>query len=1826
MSDSEEDVKEELKGRKTKEKLPASKSSSAKATAAITLQGELLEDFLSTLESIKTSTNLSKARIQTFQNRINSDLDNANKYNKNIIGNSRIPDEDLNAYLESKVYKRIKDTYWNITSDLTERLAELDVQNAPKNQSTKTFESEFRLPRLDLPPFTGLYEDWLPFDNLFTSSVHSRANLDPVEKLYYLMTVVTGDAKEQIKNLSITGENYTIARQILEEQYNHPRKIAHTYMKKLLNIDQLTSENSKDIKNFISNTKDCLSSLQCLGIPTDKWDYLLLFNLQSKIPPATSVKWEEHLGASREIPNCKDFLKFLEERFRTLEMVEIPIKEKDSKRSQKALHIKSNPNGNPSSSGISHSKNPSHSRTNSKPTHKSKNFQNNPAFTGKRPFVKTTSVSCGICKQNHPTSQCNNFRNNTALVRRQLAKQHKLCFNCLGSSHTIDVCYSTKTCVYCKQAHHSLLHIHEFANPTNASVTQPAATTQNASQLGHTSGVQTIQQPHSYYASSDTHSIRILGTALVRVVNASGYSMIVRALLDSGADDNYIINATVQNAGLKKYSAVAAITGLNDVTVGSTNYKVNFEIQSLDGCFKYDSSAFVVETITSKMPSQYIDPENFGSLNNLSLADPHFNQPGKVQLLLGVGFIVRIRKPGLKRFKDLLAEQTLLGWVVMGQCSSDGSQSSSFLTTRTTLLTKSVNNDDLSKQIQKFFEIEEFSERIPMKPEDALCEAKFVESVKRCADGKLSVELPFREDGSPVIGPSKHIAMRRFLNLEKKLENNITLKEEYSKTFTEYLNEGHLLLVTKPSLPGQEFFLPHHAVMKASSTTTKVRVVFDGSCKSADSTSLNDHLLTGRKLQTDIRDVFFNWRKYQYALTADIAKMYRMFWIDEKHRDYQKVLWRFKKEDPISEYCLATVTFGTSSAPFQAIRALHYIAEREGSKYPLGCRALLSEFYVDDFISGSHSIPEAIRKQTELREVLSQYGLIIRKWSSNKTEALQGINDELKETLTELRFEEEEFRKTLGVFWAPKGDYFSFSTSHFQIEGNKLTKRIILSLIARLYDPLGWVGPCTLYAKMIMQRIWEQNINWDDDVCGQIKIDFVDFLNDLPQLTNLKFSRWVGIQNDTSPLTLYGFSDASLKAYGAVIYLKNPNPNDSKKLILLASRTRVKPLKHITLARLELCAAVMLSELIDWAKTLLKSHKLTILAFSDSKIVLSWLNSHPSRWKMYIASRTTKILDNIKSDQWAYVNTKHNPADLASRGLLPSDLIANQLWWNGPNLSDLNSGLPTELSEEDTKIIGSEIKETKPVLHVVSSNDSIFLLLTKYSSHGKMCRIMGYVTDFLKLFLLNMKRKFPSNAEKYQKMIQAFPSAENQIFRQVQRISFASEIKALENREPLPRKSRLCSHHPFLDGFGILRVGGRLDRAHISYNQKHPIILPSHHQVSTNLIHLAHHATLHGPNSLTASYLRFKFHILRCTDRIKVILRGCPRCIKLAKLNHEQLMGSLPTARVNPHRPFLHTGVDYAGPFNLKAYKGRCNKILKSYVALFVCFSTKAIHLELVTELTATAFLAAFRRFTSRRGQCLALHSDCGTNFIKGNKLLVDEVSKAQQSWKTELSIDFERMGTKWEFNPPGSPHFGGLWEAGVKSMKTHLNKTFGNNNFTSEELNTVLIQIEGILNSRPLCPLSSDPTDFSALTPAHFLIGECIVSPPDRYYELEAKHPVDRWQYLQKLKQMFWASWKREYLHRLNARPKWKSPGIEFKKDDLVILTEENTPATYWPMAIIVETHPGKDGITRVVTLKTTKGQILKRPISKLRLLAYDPEDFQMSSSTENPNDSQTI
>lgn len=321
-------------------------------------------------------------------------------------------------------------------------------------------------------------------------------------------------------------------------------------------------------------------------------------------------------------------------------------------------------------------------------------------------------------------------------------------------------------------------------------------------------------------------------------------------------------------------------------------------------------------------------------------------------------------------------------------------------------------------------------------------------------------------------------------------------------------------------------------------------------------------------------------------------------------------------------------------------------------------------------------------------------------------------------------------------------------------------------------------------------------------------------------------------------------------------------------------------------------------------------------------------------------------------------------------------------------------------------------------------------------------------------------------------------------------------------------------------------------------------------------------------------------------------------------------MGNLPYSRVNTSRPFANTGIDYCGPIELKMSKGRSPKTCKGYISIFVCMAVKAVHLEVVSDLTAETFLAAFKRFASRRGIPSKIYSDNGTTFVRANKELDRDLQRAIKEQQDEYIIStLSHQAIEWIFIPPAAPHHGGIWERGVRSVKHHLRRTIGGATLTFEEITTVLAQIEACLNSRPLYPLTSDPDDYQVLTPAHFLSGSSLLIPAEENITTMNEHRLRRWQYTQRLSQMFWKKWKNDYLQSLQTRPKWKSTTENIKVGQLALIKEDRLPPANWHIGRIEAVYPGKDNLVRVVDIRTT-GNTYTRPITKICVLPIEVEE----------------
>ncbi|XP_046735027.1 uncharacterized protein LOC124404737 [Diprion similis] len=679
----------------------------------------------------------------------------------------------------------------------------------------------------------------------------------------------------------------------------------------------------------------------------------------------------------------------------------------------------------------------------------------------------------------------------------------------------------------------------------------------------------------------------------------------------------------------------------------------------------------------------------------------------------------------------------------------------------------------------------------------------------------------------------------------------------------------------------------------------------------------------------------------------------------------------------------------------------------------------------------------------------------------------------------------------------------------------------------------------------------------------------------------------------------------------AVVYLVVHSPSTGANVSLICSKTKVSPLKHLTIPRLELTAALLLSTLIHHVCATLNMNITKTHLWTDSQVTLSWIKAHPSRWKDYVRNRVTKIQELTEGTQWRHIAGTSNPADCASRGITTDQLEHHPLWWSGPLwMTQPEDSWPSEPETALDDLCAQEARAGVSLHASHSVKEYQWDLIHRFSSLTKLLRITA--------LCLNFTKKLSGNLNSSPAALITSEEVENsRLFwvKATQAVYFPEELALLRRQGQLSPSNPLCKLTPFIDSDGVLRVGGRLDNAELSYDVKHPAILPRSSRFSELIIADAHQQTKHGDTQSTLAFIRRLYWIIGGRAPVKSHILRCVVCARQRGIRAHQLMGQLRLARVTPSRPFSHTGIDYAGPLTLKTWKGRGSKTYKGWICVFVCLTTSATHLKVVSDYSTEGFIATYRRFTSRRGIPSALYSDCGTNFL-GADAQLKQCFGASSAGHHKISTVLAQDRTQWHFNPSAAPHMGGKWEAVVKSLKFHMRRTIGDVTLTFEEITTLLTQIEAILNSRPLEPLSDDLDDTSALTPGHFLIGTALNAVPEPSLLELPTNRLSRWQFIQQGMQQFWHMWSTQYLQRLQAVSKWHHPHNNIQVGSLVLLTDERLPPGKWPMARVLKLLPGKDGLTRVVSLKRATST-LTRPIAKLALL---PVTSPGNSSTPVP------
>lgn len=1363
---------------------------------------------------------------------------------------------------------------------------------------------------------------------------------------------------------------------------------------------------------------------------------------------------------------------------------------------------------------------------------------------------------CWMCKNSsHWPDQCPKFAALSVDDRIATAKANHICFSCLkraGRGHTAESCRRNQQCpkhengMRCSQHHHQLLHKSNTVKISVASV----ANTKEA----------------------------ILPVLSVNIGSTDGLFKCGNVLLDSGAQVSLIRKETAETLGLKGKDVSVTITkvGGEEETMKTKEYKV--QLICIDDNKRYTVKAISIDSISDEIPK--VKTSHLPEL--LGLPNTSFRRgKGHVDLLIGIDH-AHMHAGETKQADHLIARKSPLGWVVFGGKAEQLSDASAILHVK---YASPIEMSDFWK-----------TEAMGVEIKPCVCDADKLTQVEReeaeiifnsCerVGKQWMVPYPWKKD--PALLPdNKPLAMKRLESTERRLKKEPEQGIAYDKQMEEMREMHFSRKLSKEELDnykGPVHYIPHHAVIRPEKKSTPVRIVFNSSSV-YQGHALNDYWLKGPDMLNNLFGVILRFREREVAVMGDISKMYHRVLIPERDQHVHRFLWRnLKTEREPDVYVKTVLTFGDKPAPAMAQTALRKTAEENKNDYPEAAEAITKNSYMDDICDSVDTVTSAQKLTEDLNAVLESGGFGVKGWTSNKVLTKTENRERGFKT-----FQGDVEEKVLGVVWNYVTDEFSFKvkleltcpTDHSVPRGEKMTKRKLLSQVSRIYDPIGFAAAFIIRAKIGMQELWQLGLDWDDELPCDIQERWTQLFKEMQELDKIGFKRCL-VSPETPELPLLCvFSDASQQAFGACAYIRQKTKQDTYEVTFVAAKSRVAPLKQLTVPRLELQAAVLAARL---AKAIVQECRIQfehVKFFTDSTITLAWIQSSSRGFKPFVSSRVGEIQSNSDPSQWRHIPSEENVADDLSRGLHIQQLTGR--WMKGPDF--------LRLPEEEWPVLTAtpQPKEDMERRHVyavgaVSHADVGNVIDPKtFSSWRKLIRVTAWIRRLAEKIRARRSklsgREGPLTPEELLK-------AEMSWIRSAQ--------KSLQSRM---KNGDFKTLSPFVDDKGIIRVGGRVDKATVTYEEKHPALLPHDHRISL-LITSHMHNYGHPGVATTTAKTRRKYWILRANKLSKTVKFKCVTCRRMAHKAEVQLMAELPSLRLAPQTPpFYYTACDYFGPFTVKL--GR-NKRTKHYGVIFTCLNTRAVHLEMAVDCTTMEFIQVLRRFFSIRGCPAVLLSDNGSQMVGAAR----ELRQMVQGLDPNKLKDFcAERGIQWMFTTPAAPHQNGCAEALVKSCKGTLKKAIGEQVLTPFELYTCLLEVGNLVNQRPVGRIPNDPDDGKYLCPNDMLLGRASSEVPQGPFT-DTKNPRRRVEFVQRIVDSFWKRWSRDVFPALVTRKKWRSKERNVRVNDVVVVADSNAIRGKWVVGRVLEVYPGADGYVRNVKVKTQAGEY-SRPVTKIAVI----------------------
>ena len=1576
--------------------------------------------------------------------------------------------------------------------------------------------------------------------------------------------------------------------------------------------------------------------LEALGVKPDQYGSLLIPVIMSKLP--SEVRLQIARNSVKDVWEIKELLEIIRKEVEERELSE-HIKADDEKKIRPQTR---------------------HPSTTSSLTAQGVNGR------------QAVPVKCAYCGKLHFSASCETVVPHNERMER--LRRNNRCFVCLQVGHRANQCNPSKKWRRCGGRHHQ--SICEKTTNQNKERIQDGLP-KEIEQQGPSTGTKKDQTTTGEQKAT-TATVRAKCKVFLQTATTFAYSKVdnalipVRVLMDSGSQRSYVTESLKEKLDL----VPEKMEVLNLNTFGDDKYskkqcgRVRLQLQGKSK--DIEISALCYPKICSPLLAT-IDLERHPHLRELDLADENLidrefgDFASNIDVLIGADYYLDVITGEIQRGDGgPVAVKSEFGWLVSGSGYAKTSKGEETLAQLIVQKADSATwsdsvcrdeNEGLTSAVRKFWETESLGifESEPLPKKEFLRGPKFEEG-----QGRYQVSLPWKDDQLPTSN-GYFSCLSRLRQLHSRLKTDKKLLEQYDQVIKEQEQSGIIEPVPGTSASDEfTYFLPHHGVVRQDKATTKVRVVFDGSAKHDGSNlSLNDCLEKGPNLVPHLFDIIIKFRGYPVGMVADVEKAFHQIEINPSDRKMLRFLWFddiYKEHPNIVEYQFCGLVFGLTPSPAILTSIIQRHLELYKAKESEVVSLLRDSFYVDDFVGGAFDDDQSLEIHEKANNILKDGGFVLRKWHSNSKHVQTKVNkvseqaeDKVSGTIKPLGSEQDAGKgdnlfltenqtvapeqyhdetkvtccaKILGLNWNVTTDEITYDLSGLVNYAATLspTKRSVLRLTAKVFDPLGLLTPFTVNLKVWFQTLRNKSVQWDDMLEGEALVAWNELLLDLTVLHDVRIPRCYFHRRDEKPISyqLHGFSDASAKAYAAVVYLRTVHSIGDIEINLVASKTRVAPLKKQSIPRLELLGATLLARLMNSVLEALSSLAMnpSVFYWTDSYTVLCWIRNEKT-WKPYVNHRVQEIHKLTTKDAWRFCPGELNPADLPSRGCRGVDLTKNETWWNGPEfLGCRNESWPSEpnLTSSDVSIAFAEIakpktepKITRSLVNVTDRTVDVEAIIDckRYSNKTKLLRVTALVNRFIAKIT---KQKVPASVHLTAEELQV---AEKLWVNAIQAKNFKEERNYLLG---VLKKATLLTRQldMFLDDEGIIRCQSRIEHSPLPEAAKQPILLPTRHHYTELVINDCHNTVHHNGVKETLNCIREVYWIPRGREAVKRVLGTCVICRRHDGQSYNTgKIATLPPSRVSDGPPFVNTGMDFAGPLYVKIDNEDGNERIleKAYVCLYTCASTRALHLELVPKLSVSAFLQSFRRFTARRGLPTKLLSDNAKTFKSAAK----EVRAIARS--NEVQRYFASKGIEWSFIVEKAPWQGGFWERMVKCVKRCLKKVVGRTSLSYEEMRTILIEIEATLNNRPMTYVYGDEDGISyPLTPAALIYGRNIATTPNaRQFEVVStiQSLTRRQKYHKRLLDQFTKQWRSEYLTSLmeSSTPKGffnKECKRDIKIGEIVVLKKDSSSRAFWNLARVEELIPSKDGViraakVRVVNQENGKSSCLRRPIQHL-------------------------